>query len=195
VTDGPPASNPPSNRATLPDLVVFGVGHSGTSIATRMLFELGWRPNGADERFCEPPGITDLDDRILEAGPSAATRGAIDAFLAGLESPFAIKDPRLVLTLPAWAPALLDRRPAPALLWITRGVDDLLASYAARDETVDGAPGLYGRTVEELVATAAKQFDAWPSAKLRLAYEDLARAVRLFRVEPGQRHPLGGLWV
>lgn len=196
MTDGAAESEPsPAAAAALPDLVVFGVGHSGTSIAARMLFELGWRPNGADERFCEPPGLVGLNDRLLAAGPDAAAQGAIADFLAGLASPFAIKDPRFVLTLPAWVPALLARRPPPALLWIGREVDALRASYAARDERVDGVPGLYGRSVEELAAAAARQFDAWPGAKLRLAYEDLARAARLFRVEPGQRHPAGGLWV
>lgn len=180
----------------LPDVVILGVGHSGTSIAARMMFELGWRCNDADARFCEPPGLHELNDRILDQGAvDVAMLAAMRAFLDGLASPFAIKDPRFVLTLGDWSPLLAARDPPPVIIWIVRTLADVKASYAARAELFDGEPGLYGRRVEQLAEAAADRFAAWPGAKLRFAYEDIARAVRLFRVEPGQRHPLGGLWV
>jgi hypothetical protein len=190
MTDSEPAER------QLPDIVILGVGHSGTSIAARMLFELGWRCNDADARFCEPPGLHEINDRILRDGAAdAATEAAMRGFLAGLASPFAIKDPRFVLTLGDWSPLLVARDPAPTLVWIVKDLEAVKASYLARDELFDGEPGLYGRRVEQLADAAASRFAAWPGPKLRLAYEDVARAVRLFRVEPGQRHPLGGLWV
>ena len=34
-----------------PNLVVVGVGHSGTTILTKMISELGWGSVGADERY------------------------------------------------------------------------------------------------------------------------------------------------
>ena len=46
-----------------PNIVVFGVSHSGTSVVTKMLGLLGWHLNDADEQFVESLSMTSVNRR------------------------------------------------------------------------------------------------------------------------------------
>jgi hypothetical protein len=74
-----------------PNIVVLGVGNSGTTIVTKMLHALGWQAADADETFAESV-------RFREINESGDFSGAAE-YLASLPQPWAIKDPRLVRTL------------------------------------------------------------------------------------------------
>jgi hypothetical protein len=74
-----------------PNIVVLGVGNSGTTIVTKMLHALGWQAADADETFGESV-------RLREINESGDFSGAAE-YLAGLPQSWAIKDPRFVRTL------------------------------------------------------------------------------------------------
>jgi len=47
------ASNARNPGFQFPNLCILGVGHSGTSIITKMLFALGYKRKGCDDQYCE----------------------------------------------------------------------------------------------------------------------------------------------
>ena len=152
-------------------VVVMGVGHSGTSIVSKMLQALGWYGGPADEEYGEHPGVRDVN----EAGWRSHDIDLSAAFdhLDDLAGPWVIKDPRFVHTLDLWLPIL--GRHKPTLVWVVRDAQRVAASYVSREESTRD-----GLTVEELERMAKKQFDAWPWGKVRVDYENIADAIGLF---------------
>lgn len=162
-----------------PDLIILGVGHSGTSVLARMLFGLGWEANDADQPYAESRQFRRLNERVLFGADPDAWREAAGRFLRELRRPWALKDPRFVVTWRYWL-SVPDVSSA-ALLWITKDLAAVRKSYERRGERLpDGRIGLYGRTLEELFAAAEACFAAWPGPKLRIGYEQLAAAVSCF---------------
>ena len=169
-----------------PNLLVYGVGHSGTSILTRMLLALGWSAGaeeedaaqGLDLPYAENVSVRDCNRAALEGG---TLPGEAPAVLAALRAPWVVKDPRFVVTLSLWPAAFAEAGlELPVLIWITRDVEAVRESYRRRGEAADGLPGTFGRTLDELLRSAAENYESWPGAKIRVAYEDLAVATALF---------------
>src|SRR6185437_9108184 len=77
-----------------PNVLVYGVGHSGTTILTRMLFALGWNSADADEQYAESVSIRDLNRRLLSDRGKEIDRSGLTAALSALPDPWALKDPR-----------------------------------------------------------------------------------------------------
>ena len=157
---------------TKPNVILFGVGHSGTSIATRMIHALGWNPADADKLYSESVSVRRMNE--------AALVGIFDLdqakdILKSLGQPWAIKDPRFVRTIDDWMPAFADYQPF--LVWLVRDHDAVRGSYRKRDE-VDP----YDLTIEKAFELAAKAFTSWPWCKTRLEYERIAAAIRLFKL-------------
>jgi hypothetical protein len=170
-----------------PNIIVFGVGHSGTTILTRMLFRLGWSSgeslDAADAEFAEHIAIRDHNRHILQGNAMPAEAGDT---LRALKAPWAIKDPRFVITLGDWLPLFVaEFQRLPALLWVVKEESRLRRSYETRGEFVRGMAGSHGHTVEELVQLATTHYDAWPGPKLRISYDDLADALALFKSPSG----------
>jgi hypothetical protein len=177
--------------STLPSLVILGIGHSGTSIVTGVLFELGWDRNDADSQYNESVAIREINHSILTG---EVTPPPIDYVLGQLRRPFAIKDPRFALTLPFWKDAFSKLDSAPCLVYLTRQRANVKASYSWRREFVGGEPGGFGHTVDELEAAAEIAYADWPFQKVRLTYEQIRTAAWLFKLSPGVAALEGGLW-
>jgi hypothetical protein len=169
------------------NLIVHGVGHSGTTILTRMLFALDWTTGGdagaVDDEYAE-------HIRIREANRHAFQHGALPAdtldLVRELRGPWAVKDPHFVMTLPLWESAFsLASAGLPVLLWITRSLEEVKESYRRR-EIVPGQPGSHGHTVDELHELARRHYEAWRGPKVHFTYESIAVATALF-LSPDQR--------
>jgi len=155
-------------------VVVMGIGHSGTTIVSRMLSALGFYAGPADEEYAEHPGVRDLNEEAIQSGTLDLSR-ALD-HLEDMAAPWVVKDPRFVHTLNEWTPIL--SRWQPTLLWIVRKDEDVERSYQRREENYRD-----GQTLDGLYDLAADQFDAWPWGKVRLDFENLADAVSLFDLD------------
>lgn len=168
-----------------PNILVVGVGHSGTTIVTRLLATLGWQLGDADERFAEHGPLRAANRYALQHDqlPAAAIE-ALD--MLDTHPPWAAKDPRFSVTLHLWAPLFQSRSGLPLVLHLTRDPAAVAASYLKRNELVRGRPGntwngsSRGMTVDEQYASLASQLARWPGPIVTLAYEQLAAAHKLF---------------
>jgi hypothetical protein len=171
-----------------PNLVVFGVGHSGTTIVAKMLFALGWHAgeaaDAADDEFAENVSIRDCNCHVLDHEEMPAHASAL---VARLPRPWAVKDPRFVLTLPRWQGAFAACGTMPTLLWLTRELDEVKRSYLRRHEMHGDVPGGHGKTVDELWEAAGRHYAGWPGPKMRLAYEAVDAAAALFVTTGAER--------
>lgn len=157
------------------NLVVLGIDHSNTTITTRQLFALGWRPNNADVAYAEVVPVREVNDHVL-AHIAAWTENPFPRewaakVLAELEQPWAIKDPRFVHTLHYWVDVLAPYKPT--LLWIWKDPATVAASFQKRNE----------RPAVDLPMSYQKvqlQFDRWRGPKLRLDAHRIAAACALF---------------
>lgn len=165
-----------------PDIVVFGVGHSGTTLVTSMLFELGWNPgataDAADTEYCEHIEIREFNRHALLHGSLPANAASV---LDGLKTPWAVKDPRFILTLPLWQPLLGSRGDrSVVLLWITKELEQVKQSHELRGELHNGVAGSHGHTVDDLWEFAKTNYEKWPGPKLSLSYQSIAEAAQQF---------------
>lgn len=169
-----------------PNLLLFGVGHSGTSILAKMLGALGWNLVDADG-FGENVQVRWCNIQLLHR--RAVEPGVPGELLRRLPRPWVVKDPRFVLTLPLWIEVLADWPEAerPVLLYLTRELAKIERTYVAYGETPNGVPGMYGHTVSELASRAAEGYAQWPFRKLQLAFEQVIAAAALFSVARASR--------
>lgn len=140
-------------------VLVLGMHRSGTSLATEILSQLGfwigteeqligaseYNPRGhfelragvefdnevlrqAGGTWDDPPAIASVDALATTLGPP------VDAWFNG-RAPFALKDPRLCLTLPVWMPALsaFDVR----IVHVVRDSHAVARSLVTRNEAMD----------------------------------------------------------
>lgn len=157
-----------------PNVIVLGVGHSGTSILSKLLFSLGWQGGDADTEYGESVEVRDLNEKLIHTGKFCS-----DAAQRALErrEPWVIKDPRFFGTLPRWISAFAKLRRPPVLLWLQRNSQAVAASYVRRGEmTEDQALA----NVENRLLYARYHFERWPWEKVAVRYEDLKTAVKLF---------------
>lgn len=169
-----------------PNLLLFGVGHSGTSVVAKMLGALGWNLGEADG-FGEDVPVRRLNEQLRQGRP-ADPRTMTQTFRR-LASPWLVKDPRFVLTLREWMPVFATWPPAerPVLLFMTRDIAKVERTYEAYGELKNGSPGMYGRTVRELAALASEGYQAWPDRKIHFEFEQIIEAGRLFNVNRATR--------
>jgi len=171
-----------AERDHRPNIIVFGVGHSGTTLLAKMLFALGWNqgesPDAADEDYGEHLKIRQCNRYVLEhkaIPPEAA------AILRTLKCPWAIKDPRFVITLSSWQPVFASAlEQLPVLLWVIKDLEEVAKSHAIRGEMIGDKPGSHNHTVVELWQLAMTHYADWPGPKLRLCYRQIAAATSLF---------------
>jgi hypothetical protein len=161
------------NLEEKPCVIVLGVGHSGTSILTRMLHSMGWSRGDADETFAESVSTRRLNQYVMQHGnlPYDLARKLV----SDLARPWALKDPRFVQTLHHWLEIFEHLERKPVLLWITRSIESMLASYRKR-----GAPGDLSHRIRDSIEMCREQYERWPWAKFCIEYERIAEAVQLF---------------
>ena len=156
-----------------PCVIVLGVGHSGTTVLTRMLHALGWNAGDADTKFAESQSVRSLNQAIEKCGRLPRSRA--QAILEDLPQPWAIKDPRFVKTLHHWIPLFLKTDRKPVLLRVRRDCQSLLRSYARRK-----AVGDLEQRIQEYLALSQMQYERWPWQRLSIEYELLAASVSKF---------------
>lgn len=157
------------------NVIVFGVGHSGTTVLSKMLNTLGFKVNNNDEEYYEDADARFLNLRILKNKPAD-----IKTYLKGLQGGWLIKDPRMVVTLPHWIDGIAASGVVPpVLIYIKKQYDSVLKSYQRR-----GYDGNFtshgGYTVHELFHMADRQYERWPWQKITVDFEDLGKAASFF---------------
>ena len=157
------------------NVVILGVGHSGTSILAKMLFAAGWNAGDADQEYGESVTVRRLNERALKEGSLDSDQA--DAVLGQLSSPWALKDPRFVFTLDRWIVHLAKLTKPPTLVWIRRNSGAVAGSYIRRGE-------LRGKHAEDVVARRLMRchelFATWVWPKLAIDFERLSNAAGLF---------------
>lgn len=174
-----------AERDDRPNIIVFGVGHSGTTLLAKMLFSLGWSQgessDAADEEYGEHRAIRQCNRCVLEHQAIPPEAGSV---LQALKSPWAIKDPRFVLTLPSWQPVFASvLGQLPMLLWIIKDLEEVKQSHAIRGEMLGDQPGSHQHTVDDLWQLAVTHYENWPGPKLRVCYRQIVAAATLWLPE------------
>ena len=82
-----------------PNILLFGVGHSGTSIVAKIIRALGWNLGEADG-FSENVAVRGINAQLL--GGRIPEPQKVLGLLRDLPAPWLVKDPRFVLTLEHW---------------------------------------------------------------------------------------------
>lgn len=179
-----------------PNIVVMGVSHSGTSPLTEMLYRLGWRTQETNPHFrkrAETQWVKDYNGAIIKWQRGAPQNTFNDMQVLFEETvervknesqPWAIKDPRFVLTLHEWVRVFREAQVEPMLIALCRPKERLRSSFKRRSEqyTIDGVkqPGAYGKTIAQLVELMNNQFQIWPWVKLSVKYTAIRDAVQVF---------------
>jgi hypothetical protein len=161
--------------AARPNVLVYGIGHSGTTILTQMLGALGWQLGDADEEFAESVSIRAMNQKLLRTGK--AVRDELFNRLRALPEPWAVKDPRFHRTLEHWLPAFAELENLPLLLWIRRDAEATIGSYLRRGDSYCDSKQKF----DAAYAKAERGYQLWPWEKVSLDYEQVMAAVSLFR--------------
>jgi hypothetical protein len=178
------AAQGPIPRDARPNILIVGVGHSGTSVLTKMLGCLGWHTPAADEEFAECVPLRDANDQALIHG---ALPAAAEAIVAELDrhSPWVAKDPRLCLTLPLWWPLFRDN--PPLVLHLEKQREQVEASFHRRGTQKHGeasiryVQGSPRYKLDELYASLEDSLRAWPYPVVTVHYDQIAAASQLFQ--------------
>ncbi len=167
-------------------VLVFGVGHSGTTILTQMLSALGFNAHHADEEFAEHTFIRDINQHTVASGTFNATMARRElAYMEQAGGPWVLKDPRFVHTLDRWMP--LFQLYQPIMVFIERDHDSVAESFRRRGEALpSGEVITRGLTLQQAQEQAREHFERWPWAKVRIAYEQIHQAIGLFSPRPAQ---------
>ena len=147
------------------NVLIHGVGHSGTRLFAAMAAALGWN-TGKVNGTHETKELNRLNKLILRG---VGCGKAQKQFLASLPSPWAIKCTRTVVTLDKWLPLLKPYKPA--MLYVTRHPDAMSKTH----RRPIAAKRSLGHKVSELCEIAREQYDAWPWQKWHVTFEQVAR--------------------
>ncbi|MBI1314108.1 glycosyltransferase [bacterium] len=170
-----------------PNIVVLGVGHSGTSVLTRMLKAAGWDTSGSDQEFAECVWMRDVNVELIQTGLFNAERAL--KRLSAMPQPWAVKDPRFVFTLNYWMPLFAELENPPALVRIVRDTNEVKRSYLRR-----GFRGNVHEMIDQRLRLCERQYEKWPFARLTIQYEQLATAASLFSQKGSLADDLPPVW-
>lgn len=173
----------PMPSPTKPNLIVLTIGRSGSSILTKMLMAAGWNCPRADEEFAEHVQARTLNSQTIAGRTFDATAAA--SILNGMPAPWVLKDPRFTWTLRHWKPLLEPYRPT--LVYIVRDMESVEESFRRQKWGHDGRDGyeFSGVPLAKQRQWCDNYFDGWPWGKIRVEYEQLHAALRLFDVSRG----------
>lgn len=172
-----------------PNILVVGVGHSGTTVLTKLLDKLGWDAYGADASYAEHKKIRNFNRYALQHDCLGDQEEIADVLLdLNAHKPWVVKDPRFTVTLRHWWEHFrILGDDAPVVVRITKNMAKVRASYLRRGEIVRGKPGnkwagaARGLTVEEQINYLDNQLRNWKGPIITLAYEQIAEAVSIFQ--------------
>lgn len=156
------------------NLQILGVGHSGTTIITRMIQTMGWNIGNADDTHAEDVDIRGVNIDFLST--KVFNHHKASTLLRKLKQPWAIKDPRFVLTQKHWNTTYESMQSYPMIVHVTRDAKSILASHKKRNEAVSL------KQILDLQATALTAFTQYPGPKLEVQYEKMVAATKMFDV-------------
>ncbi len=162
---------------SVPPVLVLAIGHSGTTVVTRMLQKLRWNlGQPVDNTFAEHIEVRRLNRQVIDKG--YLDHDAARCVLSTLPMPWGLKDPRFVQTLHHWLPLFSELDIKPVILRLRRGIEATKQSYRRR-----GAPGDVTRRLEQLIQSRDQGYDRWPWGRFTLEYEKIAAAVAVFDLD------------
>lgn len=165
------------NAGMRPNVLVWGVAHSNTTITVKQLAALGWNLGDADEKYGESVSIRDFNRTEPPGGEYDFQRQV--SLLRALPQPWVLKEPFMIWTIDRWMDALAEFKPC--LLWIVKDTALVRASHVRRGED--------DRHVETHLELAEAVYQAWPWWSMRLTTDQVCLAVRIFDCERGCGHP------
>lgn len=171
-----------------PNIIVFGVGHSGTTMLARVINTLGWNITAHDVGICtthwENTNMVRINQEYLgevdadgvqhdkaEPGSGEFKADAARWMLRRMPPPWVIKDPRLIWCLDQWLPLfeeLFDE--LPLMVYLVRNSPALARSYSK-----EGQPQKTQMILNEQLL-AQRAFDAYTGPKLHLDFEAIVTA-------------------
>jgi len=188
------------------NIVVLGVGHSGTSPIVRILEALGWNLGEVKKGVAENLAVQELNKQLLLRQGICPCGGELsEAMICGrcgkptsfapdpqpyefanvlsaLPQPWCIKDPRLVVTWKRWQWILKSYNPL--VLLVERDYERMKRTYR-RYKFNDLR--IYGHDVAELIEMARYHFAAWDGPKLKVWFEDVIEAAKSFDMGRAER--------
>lgn len=156
--------------SNIPNVIILGVGHSGTRVIVDILNTLGWNTGEIDQHG-EIPDVVYINDEFITSGTFDIIRA--QKIINSLHQPWVIKDPRFIHTLPLWLNMQLGKV---CLLYINRNIDDTHKSYIKRDENV---------SIESLTAlceTAKELYELYDGTKFSLSFEQIISIMERFDI-------------
>ncbi len=170
-----------------PNIIVYGIGHSGTSIVSKMLHELGWNVGiDVDEYHFEDIPTRELNEDIARNDFNEGHEKEILNLYNEYPKPFSVKDPRFIWTIEYWENVFINNSiQLPFLLWVTRDKQSVMHSHDRRGELSENKKLISYKntesTYEEYYEFTEQKFNAYSGQKLKLSYEDILAAVSLFK--------------
>jgi hypothetical protein len=188
----------------LPNIIIMGMVHSGTRMFSTILSKLGWNLGDYDEHFIENIPFTRVNKRILcEMGLGGACNirknadtvpdylqlglcdkcggtannadQIVDILLDNLESPWVLKDPRIVMTISDYRWQRAIHRVKPLLLYVERDPKRMKKTFDTSNEDLNN---LWGLKFEEMRQKARMEYENYPYAKVFIKYEDVIAAAK-----------------
>lgn len=151
-----------------PNLIILTPGHTGSSVITAGLHQLGWNAPEDYDNYSESKSIRAIHDDAKQTGNFDQSR--VRAALAKLPQPWAIKDPRFSEHLLKWLPELEEY--APTLVYLSRDAAEISKSFQRRGES--------WWLAASRVKKCQEIFAAWPWSRLEFDFDDIASSVQLF---------------
>jgi len=155
------------------NILLLTTGSANSTITTKMLGELGWHLNDADDEFAESVEARRINMATIKSG--MFDRQSAMALLNSLRSPWVLKDPRFSQTLRQWMPLFGPYRPL--LLYITKDIGYVKNSIKRRF-------GMNGTIAEQRLKWCREYYRTWPYSKLQFDVAQISAAVALF--DPGR---------
>ena len=164
------------------NVIILGVGHSGTTMLSRVLERMGWNlGSDIDEEFAEHVGVRKLNIQLCNNPNFSLPIPGCRRMIEHLQTPWAIKDPRFVFTLDQWREVL--KKYNPILVWIVRNLSDVKDSYSRRGQIDEkGETNIQymlsqgAKTIEDVFEKCKEQYDSWIGDKMILSYEKICEA-------------------
>ena len=179
-----------------PNIILLGVGHSGTTVVAEMMKRLGWNiPDISDPTYGvrnEPKFVVVLNRLLVDdyrgirklnekekSGVHVAISDHIKNCFGDKDNSMVLKDPRFVITLDKWIPCIKIS----TLVYLKRDRDRLYHSFKKRGKCKEpNKIASNGMTVDELIGMADRQYEKWSGKKIVLNYEDVMSAISVFDI-------------
>lgn len=146
-----------------PNIVLLTVGHTGSSVVSKMLGELGWNLADADEEYGESVSIRSANQKKDWSNA--------EEILDELGDGWVIKDPRFCEHLDKWKPYLIKH--SPILVWITKNEEEVVGSYDRRGESLE--------LLSQRLEAAKEHYDNWTGPKIKIDYSQIQGMISLWR--------------